>query len=986
MKASNFLCLSALLVSVLAMSACGGGGAPPGAGSGGPPAPVVVAVSPKALSISLNTQRQFTATASDGLGVTWSMNPNSAPYGSIDFLGLYTAPTTLPSPAVFTITATSQSDPTKFDTATVTLVAGPVYGAFPVKFDVKSRGGWQGTSVPTTLGIPLARNIQTDVNQLDLQLQSGASVPAQFRVTSRWPTTPASIRWVMVDFLADLSGAGGVGKYQLNNTGTGSATGTNLNVTSGASTIVVNTGQVEFTVNKNSFRLFDSVKIDRDLGGTPNDECLNTAAAEGIIVSEGATDYLMDQIAPTRVVVEEQGPIRVTIVAEGVHRSSLAVDKLNYVVRITAYNDLPMIRVQYSFKNMAGNGVAAATPSAAAAQLAQYETADSINMDLPLDFAAVPVSVYIGGNPTDHAHGAMSAGQYLSLYQDYTGTYDPTDAENPQPAGYNSGTGDGSSDPLLNTWPLQNDTSITYVADDSGTTSNVSTHAPGWMQMYGGNLRVTVAMQEFWQLHPKELRAQADGLMRVGIWPAQAGQLQVFAGAMKTHDLVLNFARGSSYDQATATSRQSFINDPPRGYCDPKHYAACLVFGDIATTNSTFSDVSAFRASSQAFAAAYMNEMLDHEGDILYDRTDGNGTATGHEYGMWHFGDSKHDTPVLGWENGDWGISHAALQWYAMSGNSELLYLAEVTSRHFRDVVVQHSDIGTRFNYTESGNPAVSGGKASQLGKTRYTPNNKQHDLGNYHLGENHLDVFRGAFLAKHYLLTGDALSLDVLKECYTYLRGTWKRFFDSGNGGTDSTMTCPTTWLSNALMIAAAYEEANGLADGSAATMTSYVLTAVRTRQSTVTTRDPNGVGFADNGGNFIAWQVGHLMEALEYTRWVRNDSTVDLNIENGMNWLLGTNAQVYLGNPPTSTFGAFAEMPGGSTDFGGPNLLIGAGYVGALRSSGSANWKSAADNLIDLQTTNINDTVIGDDAIRYSSFAQFFRAGPLLLATIKN
>src|SRR5690606_39110500 len=143
----------------------------------------------------------------------------------------------------------------------------------------------------------------------------------------------------------------------------------------------------------------------------------------------------------------------------------------------------------------------------------------------------------------------------------------------------------------------------------------------------------------------------------------------------------------------------------------------------------------------------YFTEMLTHMGDVLFDRTDGNGSATGHEYGMWNFGDGKHDDPVAGWENNHWGISKAAFQWFAMSGNLNLLYLAETTSRHFRDVDVLHSNIGTRFDYTEAGNPAVSGGKASQQGKTRYTPNNKQHDLGHYNNGDHHLDVFNGAFL-----------------------------------------------------------------------------------------------------------------------------------------------------------------------------------------------------------------------------------------------
>lgn len=978
MKATGILFLSSLALVVL--SACGGGGAPPGGGSA--PAPVVVAVSPKALNLQLGMQQQFTATTSDGLGVTWSISPPSAFYGSIDGAGLYTAPASMPGSPTVTITATSVSDPTKFDNATVTLQPGQVFGTFPVKFDVKTRGGWQNAIAPVTTGVPLPKNLHSNENTLALQTQGGAGVPAQFRVTSRWPG--GSIRWVLVDFMADLSGTGGVGKYQLNSGGTGSATGTNLSVNNGASSVVVNTGLLEFTVNKNSFRLFDSVKIDRDLAGAW-DECLNTASMQGVLVSAAGTDYLMDQTAPT-VQVEEAGPIRATIVVSGVHRSTLAVDSLDYVVRITAWNDLPFIDVQYSFKNMQGHGVPAGTPAAAAAQLAAYQVVDAINLDLPLDFNAVNPTARIAGNPSDHLGSAMTAGQYVSLYQDYTGAHDATDAENPQPAGYNVGTGDGSSDPLTNAWPTQDDTHIGYTFDSSGTTSSFATHAPGWIQMAAGTLRVTAALQDFWQLYPKELRAQGDGLLRVGIWPDAAAQLEVFAGAMKTHRMLFSFERAGGISAPNAQLYWNMLNDPPRGICDPRHYAATRAFGEIAWTNATLSDTSAFRTASKTFAQNYMNEVIAHMGDILYDRSDGNGGATGHQYGMWQYGDSKHDDPVEGWENHDWEISRAALQWFAMSGNLELLNLAEVSARHFRDVVVQHSDIGLRFDYTEAGNPAVSGGKASQLGKTRYFPNNKQHDLGNYHFGESHLDVFKGASLAEHWLLTGDALSLDVLREIYTYLRGTWKRFFDTANGGVDSTMTCPTTWLSNALYIATAYEVANGLNDGSATAMANYVLTAVRTRQSTPTTRDPNGNGFADNSGNFKAWEVGHLMEALEYTRWQRDDSNCDLNIEDGMNWLLGPNAQVYLGILATPQYGEFAEAPGGVTDYGGPNLMIGAGYVGAWRSTSNANWQTAADNLVNVQTQNILNGVIGDDGMRNRSFAQFFRAGPMLLATVKQ
>ncbi|MBZ0134898.1 MAG: hypothetical protein K8I27_00830 [Planctomycetes bacterium] len=980
MKASTLLSCLVLIAIAGAFAACGGGGAPPG-GGGGAPAPIAVSISPKATAIQLGTTRLFTATVSAGT-VSWSIPTGGAAYGTIDAFGLYSAPAAMPGSPVMTIRASSASDPSVFDDATVTLTAAPVYGAFPVRFDVRSRNGWQSLLAPVTCGIPMPLGLHTDVNTLRVQrVAGGVNTDAQFRVTSRWPG--GSIRWVMVDFLADTSAIGGVGQYQLNNGGTGNATGTGLSVVNGAANIVVSTGPLEFTVNKNSFNLLSSVKIDRD-GTGPLDECLNTAAMQGVVMTEGADSFLTGTIAPSRVAIEENGPIRVTIVVEGVHRSGLGVNKLDYTVRLTAYAGLPFVHVTYSFINRTGDGVPAASASAAAAQLAQVEMVDSINLDLPIDFGASPPNARIGGNPFAHTATAMTAGQYIDLYHYYAGTHDALDPQNPQPPGFNVGTGDGSSEPLTDAWPDQTDVSIQYDVDTSGSVATTVAHAPGWIQMAGGGMHVTAALAEFWQHYPKQVRGQADGLMRIGIWPDAAAPLQVFAGAMKTHRMLLSFDQGGAITPLDADARYNFLNDPPRGVCNPKHYAASRAFGRIAWTNETLTDVNFFRAVSQPFAANYMREVVDHMGDLLGDRTNGNGGATGHEYGMWNFGDSKHDAPVAGWENNAWGISSAAFQWFAMSGNLELLYLADTTARHFRDVDVLHSDIGLRFDYTESGNPAVSGGKASQRGKTRYFPNNKQHDLGNYHLGAHHLDVFNGAFLAEHWLLTGDATSLDVLKEIYTYLRGTWKRFFDAGNGGTDSTMSAPTTWLSNALLIAAAYERANGSNDPTASAMTQYVLAAVRTRQTTVTPNDPNGRGFADSTGFFRAWEVGHLMEALEWTRTTRDDPLVDTYILDGMNWLLGLNAGVYLGHPPTNTFGAFAEVPGGGTDFGGPNLMIGAGYIGAFMESGDPNWITAADNLLDAQTPNILDTVIGDDAMRHSSFAQYFRAGPMLLATL--
>ncbi len=958
---------------------CGGGGLPPGAS--GPSTPITVTVSPLTAIVAIGSTRQFTATVTGGdasqKGVVWSL---TGP-GTISSTGLYTAPLALPATTAFQVRATSTHDSTKFGIASVTLSGGSLPGQFPVFFDVRTRNNRQVPVAPTTVGIPLPPGLHSDSGTLRIQPAAGSSsVPAQFEVLSRW--NDGSIRWLLCDFMADLSPAGGVGKYRLHDGGLGTAPTSSLNVTDGATAITVNTGVLNFRVSKSAFRLFESVQIDRDGNTIVNDECLDTAALKGIAFVDGADEYLMNNSVPTRVQIEQSGPIRATILIEGEHRTAGGARLLDFICRITAWTDLPYIRVQYSFKNTDHDGVPTATPADAAAQLASFRTADALHVDLPIDFSGIPPAALIGGVPLGTTISAMSAAEHAELLQTYVGTHDNTDLENPQPPGFDPGTGDGSSVPLENVWPDQDISQIIY--NVTGKATDSGERAPGWVQMTGADIRVTAAVRDFWQMYPKSLRVQGDGLMRLGLWPSGTWPLQVFAGSMRTHELVFGFEAANALNAVQARLIAGVVQDPPVGICRPEHYRASQVFGAMGVTTETLSDTSLFIASAQPWIADYFAEVLAHMGDLLADRNSGNGTAIGHEYGFWNWGDGKTDTPSTGWENAQWELPRACLGWYAMTGNLNFFALADESIRHFRDVDVLHSDIGWRFDYAEPGNPAVSGGKASQRGKTRYTPNNKQHDLGNYNSGGAHLDVLKGAFLAEHYLLTGDRLSLDVLKEVFTYLRGTWKGHFDPINGGIDSTMTAPVTWLANGLYIAAAYRMANGLNDTAASPMASFARTVVHNRQIGVTPRDPSGNGFADSNGDFTAWHVGHLAEAMEYSIHAIEDNTLQPAVLNAMNWMLGSNAGVYLGHLPAPIFGGFAESPGGTTNFGGANLMIGAGYAAAYRESGTGNWHAAAINLLSVQLPEIELAVVGSDGVRHSTFAQYFRAGPMLLGAL--
>jgi hypothetical protein len=96
------------------------------------PPPVSVDVQPATASVQTGATQHFTATVSNATDttVTWSVSGTGcagAACGTINASGDYTAPGAVPSPATVTVTATSVEDPTKSDTATVTITA-PVAG------------------------------------------------------------------------------------------------------------------------------------------------------------------------------------------------------------------------------------------------------------------------------------------------------------------------------------------------------------------------------------------------------------------------------------------------------------------------------------------------------------------------------------------------------------------------------------------------------------------------------------------------------------------------------------------------------------------------------------------------------------------------------------------------------------------------------------------------------------------------------------------
>jgi hypothetical protein len=149
------ICLGLGLMALLSCGVVGGG-------SGTTPPPVTVTVNPGLATLfakeagnswpTAATQQQFAATVngSTSQSVTWAVMGGSAD-GTVDGMGLYTAPAVVPNPATVTVTATSAADTTPGSTF-VTVATPTALGTSQIMVTATAAGGApQGDVVTLTV-------------------------------------------------------------------------------------------------------------------------------------------------------------------------------------------------------------------------------------------------------------------------------------------------------------------------------------------------------------------------------------------------------------------------------------------------------------------------------------------------------------------------------------------------------------------------------------------------------------------------------------------------------------------------------------------------------------------------------------------------------------------------------------------------------------------------------------------------------------------
>ena len=482
-------------------------------------------------------------------------------------------------------------------------------------------------SCPLTAGMPFGEGELGSTDNLRVVDDGGGELSLQAKPLSWWPD--GSIKVALIDCMAPAEVADReFGSLLLEYGSEVSRTEPSERVTVEQSpeAIVVSSGQVRLEFRPEQSGLYSRAWYSPD--GQFDESSLisgGEAPPQVTVVGESGDEYTT--LGPVEdVEVEEDGPLRAVVRLDG-HHSGPDGQHFAYRTRVTLYAGLPWITLSYRWEN-----------DRSEREFAKFQ---SIKMHLPVELSDGAGATIGGDEPIS---GAMDAGLRLAQLHDdsYTAV---------SPAGEAAGK-----------------------------------RAPGWLQVSDERRSVRLIGRHFWQLYPKALSTDADGVV-YEICPdfpegqyddcsqeeliklyyyLQDGCYSVRQGVSKVHDVLLAFGDAA----ADARRLSELTHRPILLAARPEWYANSGVFGEFVTKTS--------------WLVPRYDAVCDRAYDAHMQRR-----ATGREYGMLNFGDRFGERRV-NWFNGEYDYHHVAAQMFVRSAEAKWHELMLETARHHIDVDTCH--------------------------------------------------------------------------------------------------------------------------------------------------------------------------------------------------------------------------------------------------------------------------------------------------------
>lgn len=561
---------------------------------------------------------------------------------------------------------------------------------------------------PVTCGIPFPQGALDSVGRIRLLAPDGSEQSLQTASQARWPD--GSVKWALLNFRADVP-ASNSAAYAVEYGGKvqPAPCRKGVSVEESAAQVVVTTGPLRLAVDRKSFALPGAVWLDKNGDGAFAEEERVYGARRGagtLADTDGKTFTTLG--APDEVSVEERGPERAVILVKGRHAAQNGSTCFAYEVRIMAYAGQKQLRLFYTF----GNDVTASV----------FTSVRSLGLAFPLDGGAERFEI---------GAGKPAAGNVASapvLFQDSDQHF--------------SLTRDGRA------------------ADGK--------RAPGWARVSGPRGTMTVALRDFWQLYPKAVSVDADGI-RLDLMPPlkadqyaeaskdpvrlvqlyynlQDGRYKIKQGQTKTHEILLSFEQAPDRLGLEAFQQGVAAVAPSAWMC------GSLALGEVPPTGTVWS--ARFDAQMATGVVSFLTAR---------DRR--------RDYGMMNFGDWWGER-AFNWANIEYDDAHVWMTQFARTGDMRCLTAGDRAAKHYADVdcVHYHPD-ATRVGVGYSHCIGHVGGFFTTLPV----------DGGSLNGGHKPCHT-RTEGLVEHYLLTGDRRSMAAALGIADHFDGGWLNNYDYGN------------------------------------------------------------------------------------------------------------------------------------------------------------------------------------------------------------
>jgi hypothetical protein len=206
--------------------------------------------------------------------------------------------------------------------------------------DSPAGGAFVRRREPVRLGVPIGLARVHTPDSLVLVDSTGAPQLLQTRVLDRWHD--GSVRWLLLDFLADWTGDSEPAVYRLE-AGESAASdprAEGVAVAAGDDVISISTGPLAIELSRRGRDLFRRVVVG---GVEPIDAQRTRLVIEG---QDGPFDVTVD-----RATVEDRGPVRAVVRIDGIAQS--ATRRLQLVIRIHAFAASSTVRFEVTVHNPA---------------------------------------------------------------------------------------------------------------------------------------------------------------------------------------------------------------------------------------------------------------------------------------------------------------------------------------------------------------------------------------------------------------------------------------------------------------------------------------------------------------------------------------------------------------------------------------------------------------------------------------------------------